>query len=102
MSEEVYYRGVKVNSDATIDKLKEQASDKEANLFFSLCDNGNDFIEVEKFKEIIFSSGLQQIDDRLESLFTMLHAQKENISFDDLLKIIRTFTLLIHKSFRGQ
>ena len=53
MTNEVTYRGVAINDGSTIDKLKEQATDKEANLFFSLCENDNDFIEVERFKEII-------------------------------------------------
>ena len=64
MGNETSYRGV-IIKDGTIDKLKEQATDKEANLFFSLCENGNDFIDVEKFKEVIFNSGLQENDDRL-------------------------------------
>ena len=102
MTNEVTYRGVVINDGSTIDKLKEQATDKEANLFFSLCENGNDFIEVEKFKEIIFNSGLQQSDDRLESLFNKLQSQKDNISFDNFLNIIRTSPLLVQKSLRGE
>ena len=102
MTNEVTYRGVAINDGSTIDKLKEQATDKEANLFFSLCENDNDFIEVERFKEIIFNSGLQQSDDRLESLFNKLHNHKNNISFEDFLSIIRTSPLLVQKSLRGE
>ena len=101
MTSDFFYRGGNIQGDSKIDKLKEQATDKEANLFFSLCDNGNDFIEVEKFKKIIFNSGLQQSDDRLESLFNKLQGQKDNISFDNFLNIIRTSPLLVQKSLRG-
>ena len=101
MGNETTYRGV-IIKDGTIDKLKEQATDKEANLFFSLCENGNDFIDVEKFKEVIFNSGLQQNDDRLESLFNKLHSYKNNISFEDFLNIIRSSPLLVQKSLRGE
>ena len=101
MGNETTYRGV-IIKDGTIDKLKEQATDKEANLFFSLCENGNDFIDVEKFKEVIFNSGLQQTDDRLESLFNKLHSYKNNISFEDFLNIIRSSPLLVQKSLRGE
>ena len=60
MTNEVTYRGVAINDGSTIDKLKEQATDKEANLFFSLCENDNDFIEVERFSYICIARSVTE------------------------------------------
>ena len=42
---------------------------RELNLFFSLCENGKNAVNKNKFKEALFNSGLQMFDDRLQGIF---------------------------------
>ncbi len=76
-------------------------SNREANLFFSLCE-GQNFVESKKLKKALNNSGLQSGDNRLEGLFKRLEAHGEKIVFEDFVSIIRTSGLLVEKSLRGE
>ena len=77
-------------------------SKREADLFFSLCENGQDFVESNKLKDALNNSGLKPSDNRLQSLFKRLDAHGDKIVFEDFISIIRTSGLLVEKALRGQ
>ena len=77
-------------------------SKREADLFFSLCENGQNFVESKKLKEALDHSGLKPNDNRLQSLFKRLEAHGDKIVFEDFISIIRTSGLLVEKALRGQ
>ena len=77
-------------------------SKREADLFFSLCENGQNFVESKKLKDALGNSGLKQNDNRLQSLFKRLEAHGDTIVFEDFISIIRTSGLLVEKALRGQ
>ena len=77
-------------------------SKREADLFFSLCENGQNFVESKKLKDALGNSGLKQNDNRLQSLFKRLEAHGDKIVFEDFISIIRTSGLLVEKALRGQ
>ena len=77
-------------------------SKREADLFFSLCENGQNFVESKKLKEALDHSGLKSNDNRLQSLFKRLEAHGDKIVFEDFISIIRTSGLLVEKALRGQ
>ena len=77
-------------------------SKREADLFFSLCENGQDFVESNKLKDALNNSGLKPSDNRLQSLFKRLNAHGDKIVFEDFISIIRTSGLLVEKALRGQ
>ena len=76
-------------------------SKREADLFFSLCENGQDFVESNKLKDALNNSGLKPSDNRLQSLFKRLDAHGDKIVFEDFISIIRTSGLLVEKALRG-
>ena len=84
-----------------LESLKNK-SKREADLFFSLCENGQDFVKSIKLKEAISQSGLKPNDNRLQSLFKRLEAHGDKIVFEDFISIIRTSGLLVEKALRGQ
>ena len=84
-----------------LEQLKSK-SKREANLFFSLCDDNQKFIETSKFKEALFHSGLKPDDNRLFNLFQQLDAHGDKIVFEDFIDIIRSSELLVEKSLRGE
>ena len=77
-------------------------SKREADLFFSLCENGQNFVESKKLKDALDHSGLKPNDNRLQSLFKRLEAHGDKIVFEDFISIIRTSGLLVEKALRGQ
>ena len=77
-------------------------SKREADLFFSLCENGQNFVQSKKLKEALDHSGLKPNDNRLQSLFKRLEAHGDKIVFEDFISIIRTSGLLVEKALRGQ
>ncbi len=77
-------------------------SKREADLFFSLCENGQNFVESKKLKDALYHSGLKPNDNRLQSLFKRLEAHGDKIVFEDFISIIRTSGLLVEKALRGQ
>ncbi len=77
-------------------------SKREADLFFSLCENGQDFVESNKLKDALDRSGLKPNDNRLQGLFKRLEAHGDKIVFEDFISIIRTSGLLVEKALRGQ
>ena len=77
-------------------------SKREADLFFSLCENGQNFVESKKLKDALNNSGLKLSDNRLQSLFKRLDAHGDKIVFEDFISIIRTSGLLVEKALRGQ
>ncbi len=77
-------------------------SKREADLFFSLCENGQNFVESKKLKDALGNSGLKPNDSRLQSLFKRLEAHGDTIVFEDFISIIRTSGLLVEKALRGQ
>ena len=91
-------------TNKTISQLKslKAKSKREADLFFSLCENGQDFVESNKLKDALNNSGLKPSDNRLQSLFKRLDAHGDKIVFEDFISIIRTSGLLVEKALRGQ
>lgn len=75
---------------------------REANLFFSLCRDEQEYVLKEDFKKALKQSGLQKNDDRLRELFERLDAHGDNINFDDFSSILRTSGLLVEKALRGE
>ena len=75
---------------------------REANLFFSLCRDEQEYVLKEDFKKALKQSGLQKNDDRLRELFEGLDAHGDNINFDDFSSILRTSGLLVEKALRGE
>ena len=67
-----------------LESLKNK-SKREADLFFSLCENGQDFVKSIKLKEAISQSGLKPNDNRLQSLFKRLEAHGDKIVFEDFI-----------------
>jgi len=75
---------------------------RELNLFFSLCENGKNAVNKNKFKEALFNSGLQMFDDRLQGIFKKIDNYSDEILYDDFLTIIRSSGLLAEKALRGE
>ena len=94
---------VKSNKNQTtlLEKLKSK-SKREANLFFSLCENENEIVTTTRFKEVLLNSGLKSNDNRLNKLFQNLDAHGDKIVFEDFVDIVRTSELLVEKSLRGE
>ena len=96
------------------DKSSKQSSDmpqlkwlklkakREGNLFFSLCEKGNEYVEKFQLKEALTKAGLQANDARLVRLFEKLEHHDDKIYFDDFISIIRTSGLLVDKALRGE
>ena len=84
-----------------LDKLKAK-SKREANIFFSLCENDSEIISTKRFKEVLLNSGLKANDKRLYNLFQNLDAHGERIVFEDFIDIIRSSELIVEKALRGE
>ena len=61
------------NKATFLEKLKTK-SKREANLFFSLCEDDSEIVNTKKFKEVLLNSGLKANDKRLYNLFQNLDA----------------------------
>ena len=92
---------IQSNPAALLENLKAK-SKREANLFFSLCENGENFTHSKKLIEALNRSGLKSNDNRLQNLFRSLEAHGDKIVFEDFINIIRTSGLLVEKALRGQ
>jgi glutaminase len=84
-----------------LEKLK-SISKREANLFFSLCEDQSEVIKTKRFKEVLLNSGLKSNDNRLYKLFQNLDAHGDKIVFEDFIEIVRTSELLVEKALRGE
>ena len=68
------------NKEALLEKLK-KISKREANIFFSLCEEEDNLIKTKRFKDVLLNSGLKENDKRLFSLFRNLDAHGDKIVF---------------------
>ena len=94
-----------IKKDKTIsqlEKLKSQAGPREANLFYSLCENDQNTIDKAKFKQALFDAGLSSLDYRLKSLFEKLEKHGDQINFEEFMIFTRTGGLLAEKALRGE
>ena len=89
------------NKATFLEKLKTK-SKREANLFFSLCEDNSEIVNTKKFKEVLLNSGLKANDKRLYNLFQNLDAHGDKIVFEDFIDIIRSSELIVEKSLRGE
>ena len=64
---------IQLNTASLLEELKAK-SKREANLFFSLCENGENFVHSKKLIEALNRSGLQLNDNRLQNLFRSLRS----------------------------
>ena len=84
-----------------LDKLKSK-SKREANIFFSLCEDDNEVIKTKKFKDVLLNSGLKANDKRIFTLFRNLDAHGDKIVLEDFIEIIRSSELIVEKALRGE
>ena len=91
----------KEKSISQLERLKAQGSPREANLFYSLYENGQDKINKTQFKQALFDAGLSSLDYRLRSLFEKLEKHGEHIDFEEFMSFTRTGGLLAEKALRG-
>ena len=84
-----------------LEKLRSK-SKREANLFFSLCEDDTETIKTKRFKDVLLNSGLKANDKRLFSLFQNLDAHGDKIVFEDFIEIIRSSELIVEKALRGE
>ena len=89
------------NKEALLEKLK-KISKREANIFFSLCEEEDNLIKTKRFKDVLLNSGLKENDKRLFSLFRNLDAHGDKIVFEDFIEIIRSSELIVEKALRGE
>ena len=89
------------NKSTLLEKLRSK-SKREANLFFSLCEDDNETIKTKRFKDVLLNSGLKANDKRLFSLFQNLDAHGDKIVFEDFIEIIRSSELIVEKALRGE
>ena len=89
------------NKATFLEKLNTK-SKREANLFFSLCEDDSEIVNTKKFKEVLLNSGLKANDKRLYNLFQNLDAHGDKIVFEDFIDIIRSSELIVEKSLRGE
>ena len=92
----------KAKSISQLEKLKAQAGPREANLFYSLCENGQDTIDKTQFKQALFDAGLSSLDYRLKSLFEKLEKHGDQINFEEFKYFTRIGGLLAEKALRGE
>ena len=92
---------IQSNPAALLKNLKVK-SKREANLFFSLCENGENFTHSKKLIEALNRSGLKSNDNRLQNLFRSLEAHGDKIVFEDFINIIRSSELIVEKALRGE
>ena len=88
------------NKSTLLEKLRSK-SKREANLFFSLCEDDTETIKTKRFKDVLLNSGLKANDKRLFSLFQNLDAHGDKIVFEDFIEIIRSSELIVEKALRG-
>lgn len=89
------------SKEALLEKLK-KISKREANIFFSLCEEEDNLIKTKRFKDVLLNSGLKENDKRLFSLFRNLDAHGDKIVFEDFIEIIRSSELIVEKALRGE
>ena len=89
------------NKETLLEKLK-KISKREANIFFSLCEEEDNLIKTKRFKDVLLNSGLKENDKRLFSLFRNLDAHGDKIVFEDFIEIIRSSELIVEKALRGE
>ena len=92
----------KAKSISQLEKLKAQAGPREANLFYSLCENDQNTIDKTQFKQALFDAGLSSLDYRLKSLFERLEKHGDQINFEEFMSFTRTGGLLAEKALRGE
>ena len=93
---------MKKKNKPTNSNQSKHSSKREKDLFYSLCDKNHDVIKTENFKQTLLKSGLKKNDNRLYSLFQMLDTCRNEINYNDFIKIISSAGLLVEKALRGE